>query len=101
MLDKLIDLGYEFLDTFECAPSKGALSDDIEPDFHLVEPRSRCRCIVNVVARTRRQPPFDLGVLVGRVVVHYEMDIQFGRRIGIHTLKEAKIFLMFGVIIQN
>ena len=38
LVDKLIDLGDQFFDTFESAPSYGPLGDDVEQNFNLVEP---------------------------------------------------------------
>ena len=38
VLNELIDLGNEFFDTFKGSPSNRFLSNQVEPDLHLVEP---------------------------------------------------------------
>ena len=40
-LDDVCDFINQFFDTAEGSMSNGSLRDDIEPDLHLVKPRSR------------------------------------------------------------
>jgi hypothetical protein len=37
-MDEVFDFGNKFFDAAEGAPADGLLRDDVEPDFHLVEP---------------------------------------------------------------
>ena len=70
-LNKLIDLGNEIRDTTEAAAPDRSLGNDVEPDLHLVEPWGIGRCVVDVLARTRRKPSADLSVFVGGVVINH------------------------------
>ena len=66
----------ELFDVSEGVSSDGALRDDIEPDFDLVEPRGVGRCEVDVEARVLGQPCLDLLVFMGRVIVHHDVEVQ-------------------------
>jgi len=57
------------------------LGDAIEPDFDLVQPGSISRGEVNMKAWSQRQPAFDPRVLVRRVVVDDDVDIQILRNV--------------------
>ena len=59
----------------EGAASNGALGDDVEPDLDLVEPGSVGRREMDVETRMFGQPHFDLGVLVGPVVVDDDVEL--------------------------
>lgn len=73
---ELVDPALELGDRIERTASDGLLRDKPEPAFDLVEPRAVDRREVEVEARTALEPRFDLGVLVGAVVI---ADPFFGR----------------------
>ena len=52
--------------------------DDAEPDLDQVEPRSGGCGEVDVDPRVRRQPGLHVGVFVGGVVVHDQMQFLVG-----------------------
>ena len=45
--DEPLNLGNQVLDALERATANGPLGDDVEPDFHLVEPGSVGGYVVN------------------------------------------------------
>jgi len=44
--------------------------------------------------RTAREPSSDFGMLLGRVVVDNEMDVELGRHIGLDVTQEGEEFLV-------
>ncbi len=79
----VIGEGFDFLgqisDASERASPNRALRDDVEPDLDLVEPRRVRWRVVDVKARSGREPTSNALVLVGRVVVYDEMNVQLLR----------------------
>jgi hypothetical protein len=65
------------------------LGDEVEPDFHLIKPRSISWRIMNLVTGMSRQPTLDLGVFMGMsrqptldlgvfmgsVIVNYQVNV--------------------------
>ena len=49
---------------------------------------------MHVEARPLRQPGAHLGMLVGGVIVHYQVDIQFGGNAGRQAAQERQELLM-------
>jgi len=70
------------------------LANNIEPDLHLIQPGSIGGSIVHVEARSGGQPAPYFLVLMGGVVVHYQVDIQVRQHIGIDMVEEPQKFLM-------
>ena len=68
---KVFDVGNELFDTLECSATNRPLGDKIEPDFHLIQPRSVGGCKMNLETRMGCKPPFDVGVLMGSVVIDH------------------------------
>ena len=81
------DVAVDFFDEIggglEGAAADGALGDEGEEPFDLVQPGSIGGREVNVPTRTACEPSSDLGMLVGGVVVDDEMDVELGRHIGL------------------
>ena len=59
-----------------------------EEALDLVEPRGRRRGEVNMPARTPGEPVADRLRLVGRVVVHDDVDLEVGRHVGLDVIQE-------------
>ena len=57
-------------DAFEHAIPDTVLGNVAEPAFDDIQPRTACRCEVNVKSLVTLQPVLHLGVLVSGVVVH-------------------------------
>jgi hypothetical protein len=72
---ELLDLGDQLFDAGEAAAPDGPLRDDPKPPLQLVQPGGIGGCVVHVETRPLGQPGPDLGVLVGAVVVHDQVDI--------------------------
>jgi hypothetical protein len=75
-------------------PPDGALSDQCEEAFDLIEPRSIGRCEVEAPTRTTGKPGSHLGVLVGGVIVDDEMDVEFCWNIGLYVPQEGEELLV-------
>ena len=52
------------------------------------------RLQIHVEARPLCQPGAHLGMLVGGVIVHYQVDMQFGGNTGLHAAQERQELLM-------
>ena len=86
--NELLNLGNQFLDALERTTANGSLGDDVEPDFHLVEPGSVGGCVVNLVTRVGSQPPLDSWMLVGSIVIYDQMDFHIRWHAGIDLFEE-------------
>ncbi len=75
------------------APNRLA-GKDIEPDLHLIEPRSIGGGVVNVKSGTPCQPSLDLGLLMRGVVVDDEMNIEVSGDVGLDGAQELKELLV-------
>jgi hypothetical protein len=49
---------------------------------------------VGIVTWMGSQPSLDRRVLMGRLIVDLQMDIQVSRHIGVHLFEKLEIFLM-------
>src|SRR3546814_14402854 len=59
-----------------------------KPSFDLIDPGRRSRCEVSMPMRAACEPGLDLWRLVGRIVVHHEVDVwPLGDR-GVDQLEE-------------
>ena len=68
--------------------------DQREEALDQVEPRAIGRYEVQVPARTGGQPGLELRVLVGRVVVDDQVDVEVGRHRRFDRAQEAEELLM-------
>jgi hypothetical protein len=92
--NKILDLGYQLFHAAESTATDGLLRDDVEPDFHLVEPRSIGRCVVHLKPRVRRQPAEHAGMLVRGVIIHDQVHSEPGRNLGVDLAQEAQVLLV-------
>jgi hypothetical protein len=82
-------------DATEGAPTDNFLDNDVKPDhLHLIQPRGIGGRVMHVVTRTSRQPGPHFLVLMGGIVINYQMDVQFRRYIGLDVFEELQKFLM-------
>jgi hypothetical protein len=72
--------GHEVDGGIERTTTDGALSDEGEEAFDLVEPRGIGGREVNVPARTACEPSSDLGILVGGAIIDDKMDVGLVQR---------------------
>ena len=76
------------------AALQALVGDLAEPAFHDVEPRTAGRDKVQMKTKMFLQPLADAGVLVSRIIVEDQMQVQVRRRFGIDLLQELQPFLM-------
>jgi len=74
-MNKLIDFRDQFSDTFESSSTNSHLGDEVEPDFHLIKPRSICGRVMDMITGMSRQPALDLGMFMGSVIVNYQVNV--------------------------
>lgn len=85
---KVFDLGNQLFHAAKGAPTNRFLGDDVKPDFHLVQPGGIGGRVMHMVARAGRQPAPHSFMLMGGVVVHYQMNVQFWRHIGFNVFEK-------------
>lgn len=94
MLNEVIDFRVQVLDAPEGASSNRLLSDQVEPDLHLVKPGGVGRRQMDVKTRMQGQPALHPGMLMGGVVIDDRMNVEIFWNIGIDMFEETEIFLM-------
>ena len=92
--DEAVDFFDEVGGGLEGATTDGALGDEGEEAFDLVEPGGISGREVNVPTRTAGEPSLDLGMLVGGVVVDDEMDVELGRHISLDVAQKGEELLV-------
>ena len=75
LANELLDPGDKGFHAPESPASNSLLGDDVEPDFHLIQPGGVGGCVVNLETGMGSQPSFNFGMLVGGVVVDHQMDV--------------------------
>ena len=70
------------------------LGDEGEPALNLIEPRRIGGNEMELVARMARQPRLHPLMLMGRVVVDYQMDVQLPRNVCINLSKKRQELLV-------
>lgn len=68
--------------------------DDIESDFHLVEPGCVCGLEMNVVSGSFGQPSFDLGVFAYAIVVDDQVNLKIFRHILVNLIEKLQELLV-------
>ena len=94
VFDVGVDALDELLDAAKGAAADGALGDETEPEFDLIEPRRVGRGVVDVVTRPGGEPGANLGVLVGGVVVDDQVQVERGWNALIEVPEEGEELLM-------
>ena len=92
--DEAVDFFDEVGGGVEGTTTYGALGNEGEESFDLVEPGGVGGREVDLPARPLCKPGFDLSVLVGGVVVDNEMDVESLRDLGFDVAQKGEIFLM-------
>src|ERR1700712_3516655 len=85
---------FKIKDTFEDASADALSGDFAEEALDEIEPGGRRWDEVEVKARMACQPGHDIGVLVGRVIVGDQVQIEFGRGVAVDFAEEPNEFLM-------
>jgi len=84
----------EFLDVAEGSATRALLGEVSKPAFDPIEPGTGRGGKVQVKARMATEPTLDTGMLVGGVVVHDQVQVEFARCLLVEALQEADKFLM-------
>ena len=95
--DELLDLMNKLRHTPEGTSTDCPLRDDSEPPLHLVQPRGLRRGEVKVESVVAREPPLNLGMLVGGVVVQHDVHLQIRGHALIDVAQEAQELLVFHI----
>ena len=74
--NEVLDLAAQIGEQRERAAANGALCDQAEPAFDLIELRGIGRCVVQMNARTTREPRIYFDVLVRAVIVDDEVHVE-------------------------
>jgi len=94
VLHEGVDLGHQFLDAAEGAAADGALGEQSEPPFHLVQPGGIGGRVVQVETGMLRQPGTNLGMLVRGVVIDDEVEIEFCGHAGVQVAQKGEELLV-------
>lgn len=94
LIDEAIDFSGQVLDASERAPTNGLLSNDVEPDLHLVEPGGIGRRQMGMEPGVQGQPALHPGMLVSGIVINDQMDLQVSRDVRLDMLQEVEVLLM-------
>ena len=94
MLQVIFDDRFEIADAVKDAAPDGILCDQAEEALDQIDPGRRSRREVEMEARVAFEPCLDLGMLVGCVVVHHDMQIKGFRGLGVNGAQKAQELLM-------
>ncbi len=94
MGDEVIDLLDQLAHVAEGAAADGALGNQGEPAFDLIELTGIGGGEVQVIAGMTGQPGFNVGMFVGGVVVHHQVHIEVGQDVAVQVLEKGQEFLM-------
>ena len=84
----------QFRDALETAAANPLVGNLSKPTLDQIQPRTRRRDEVDVESGMAAHPGFDPRVLVGCVIVHDQMQIEIGRRLGVDLVEETNEFLV-------
>ena len=84
----------QFIDASEGPAANRLLSDEAKPALHLIQPGRIGRGVVDVIAATPCQPGPNLGMLVRRVIVDDQMNIEMVRDTHVQASQEGEKLLM-------
>lgn len=90
----MVDFLDELRNALKRATPDCLIGNQRKESFHLVEPGTVSRDEMHVPAWPARQPGFDAGMLMRRVVVDDDVDVEFGRDGLVDGPQEAQKFLM-------
>ncbi|TKS58407.1 MAG: hypothetical protein EWM73_03544 [Nitrospira sp.] len=94
MVQVVSDRGNQFRDTGETAATDALVGEVSEPSLDQIQPRTRRRNEVQLEPRMSLQPACHAGVFVRSIVVHDQMHIKPGQRVGIDLLEEPNELLV-------
>jgi len=78
----------------EAASAKALLAEFAEPAFNQIQPGAGCRSEVQLKTRMPIKPGFYVGMFVRAIIIHDQMEIEFGRSFAVDSLKESQELLV-------
>src|ERR1700704_1988347 len=94
MVNISLDRSYQISDRLKDAASNLLVRQIAKPTLNHVEPGAGSWHKVHMESRMAFEPRFDLGMLVGRVIVHDQMQVQRGRGLAINQFQKLDPLLM-------
>ena len=91
---KAVDFLREFGGAPHGSPADGLARDDAKPRFDLIQPRGVGGSEVDMIPGSPREPSPHRGMFVGRIVIHDQVHLQFGRNVGLDVSEKLQEFLM-------
>ena len=90
----LLDSGDQLWRVPKDAATDALVGDFAKPPLYHVHPRTRSRDEAQMEPRMSPEPRFHARVLMGRVIVRNEMQVEFGRGLDVDLVEEADELLM-------
>ncbi len=100
-VDIIADGRHQFFDIAEDAAAEPVLGKVAEEALDHVQPGTAGGREIDVESRMAVEPLFDLGVLVGRVVVHDHVDLLLRRGRVVDHAQELQPFLMAVAVVAH
>ena len=94
MVDEVFNVCNQILHAAKTTTPDCSLRDDVEPDFHLVEPRRVRRRVVNMKPRTSGQPTPNLWMFMRGVIIHDQVKVQIGGHALVDLAQKLQKLLM-------
>ena len=94
MFDEVLDGLNQFFHAAKHSVADPVMRDFPKPAFDDVQPRTAGRRVVDMESLVPLEPRLDLGMLVRRVVVDDQVQVQFGRSFRIDFLEKLDPFLV-------
>ncbi len=92
--DVILDGLDQLFDVMERAAAQALPGQSSKPAFDQIQPRAGGGSDVQVKARMTSEPTLDRWMLVGRVLIHDQVQVQPAGRLLIDALQEADKFLL-------
>ena len=92
-LDIVFDRVFEVADRAEHTALEGALGEEREEAFGLIEPGGRGRRVMHVPARPLQEPVADQLGLMGSVIVHDDVNVEIGGHVVLDLVEELSKLL--------
>ena len=93
-LEVVSDGSYQVWHTPEASPTQAFIREFAKPALDQVQPGTRSRNKVQMEPGVPPEPGLHARMLVGSIVVHDKMQIEFGRGFSVDLFEEADEFLM-------
>lgn len=90
----VFDSGDQGRNASETSSPETFLREFTKPAFNQIQPRTGRWSEVQMKTRMPLEPGFHAGMLMGAIIIHDQMEIEFGRGFAVDFLKESEELLM-------